>query len=450
MTMSYRRVRNWQSLSVSIARQFALKIVEKGLEAADPYSAVLEALKVRSGTLGGSGKKIVIGFGKASYRMAQACEDFLGDQISAGAIIAPKGSFADGSLIRIKALEGTHPIPSKLSLSSTRQVLSLVRNLVEEDTVICLISGGGSALFALPKDGIALSDKQEMTRLLLASGASIQEINTVRKHISAVKGGQLARIIAPAKCLSLILSDVVGDDISSIASGPTAQDNSTYDDAWAVLEKYNLVGTAPRCIIEHMKSGLAARVPENPKPGDSIFLKAENLVVANNSSALSAMAKKAEKLELNTLVMTSRQEGEAKEGGKRIGALARQIVKEGRPIKPPCAVLFGGETTVTVKGKGRGGRNQEVALSAAISLKGMHDVAFVSIGSDGIDGDTDVAGAIVDGSTVENALSMGLMADKFLDENDSNTFLEAGGDCLVRTGPTGTNVNDLAVLVILL
>lgn len=446
--MSYRRVRNWQSLSVSIARQFALKIVEKGLESADPYSAVIEAMKVQSGTLGGSGKKIVVGFGKASYRMAQACEDFLRDQISAGAIIVPKGSFADGSLSRIRVLEGTHPIPSKLSLRSTRQVLSLVRNLAKEDVVICLISGGGSALFALPKDGITLSDKQEMTRLLLAAGASIQETNTVRKHISAVKGGQLARIIAPAKCLSLILSDVVGDDISSIASGPTAPDSSTYDDAWAVLEKYNLVGAAPKSIIEHIKSGLAARVPENPKPGDSIFMKVENLVVANNTGALSAMTKKAERLELNTLVMTSRQEGEAKEVGKRIGVLARQIVKEGKPIKPPCAVLFGGETTVTVKGKGKGGRNQEVALSAAISLKGLHDVAFISIGSDGIDGNTDAAGAIVDGGTVDHAFNIGL-ADKFLDENDSNTFLEAKEDCLVRTGPTGTNVNDLAVLVVL-
>jgi glycerate-2-kinase len=178
-------------------------------------------------------------------------------------------------------------------------------------------------------------------------------------------------------------------------------------------------------------------------------LKTENLVVANNTGALSAMAKRGERLELNTLVMTSRQEGEAKEAGKRIGALARQILKEGKPIKPPCAIIFGGETTVTVKGQGRGGRNQEVALSAAISLKGMHDVAFVSIGSDGIDGNTDVAGAIVDGDTVEHALSMGLLADKFLDENDSNTFLEAEGDCLVHTGPTGINVNDLAVLVLL-
>lgn len=439
---------NKNDISDTEDKRMAIEILEEGLRSADPYSSTSNALREMAGYIKGFDRKFIVGFGKASYKMALACEDFLGPAIYSGAIIVPKGSVQKVRLKKIEVLEGSHPIPSELNVRSSKMLLSLLKGLCEKDLVICLISGGGSALFSLPSQGLGLQDKREVTRLLLASGADVRELNCVRKHISRVKGGQLAKIIYPARILNLIISDVVGDDLSTIASGPTTPDSSTFKDTLFVLEKYELVKKVPRRVLNHLKLGVAGKVQETPKPGDVIFERVKNVIIANNMSALSSMAKKALSLGIKPLVLTSYLEGEAKEVGKFIGAIAKQIIHQRLPLGPPCAILLGGETTVTVKGDGKGGRNQELALSFADSIRGLPRVVFASIGSDGVDGNSNAAGAIVDGNTVNRALQKGLEPSKFLKENDSNTFFSRLGRCLLYTGPTGTNVNDLAVLLV--
>ncbi|MEM2227139.1 MAG: glycerate kinase [Candidatus Bathyarchaeia archaeon] len=443
-----RRIANWVEIAKGNAESMALDILEEGLRAADPFLSVREALSSLMGYIETFERIVVIGFGKASIGMALACEESLGDRISEGAIIAPKGSIAGEKPKRIEVLEGTHPIPSELNLRSAERLLSISKGLSNRDLVITLISGGGSALFTYPAPGITLEDKREATKLLLAAGATIQEINCIRKHISSVKGGQLVRHLHPARILGLILSDVVGDDVSSIASGPTSPDPSTYGDAWAILERCLLIDRIPRNVLKRIKMGLEGSIPDTPKPGDPIFEGVRNIIVANNMRALSAMAMRAKSHGLKAMIATSYLEGEAREVGKVMGSIAKQIRHRGQPLSPPCAILFGGETTVTLRGKGRGGRNQELALSVAISIAGLRDTWFASIGSDGVDGVTDAAGAIVSGTTFEEALRRGLDPIKYLDDNDSHTILKELGR-LIYTGPTGTNVNDLAILLVL-
>jgi len=428
-------------------KQMALRIIKHGIEAANPYSSVMSSLQRMRDLSNVKGRRVILGFGKASYSMALACEKFFGDGIWSGAIIAPKGSVTCSKLQKIKVLEGTHPVPSKLNLSSAQSLLSLVKNLTKDDFVICLISGGGSALLTFPALGISLTDKQEMTRLLLAAGATIGEINCIRKHVSAVKGGQLARLIRPARLTSLILSDVVGDELSSIASGPTCPDPSSFRDAWQLLQKYQLISRMPKGIVARMTKGVQGKVPDTPKPGDKIFNRAKNNIVANNMKTLLSMADYSRSLGLRSVIVTSFLQGEAKEVGKVIGSIARQVAEYDSPVRRPCALFFGGETTVRVEGSGKGGRNQELAISVAMSIKGLQKVVFTSVGSDGIDGNSDSAGAIVDGKTIMKALEKKLDPTVFLDNNDSNAFLESLR-CLIRTGPTGTNVNDLSLLLI--
>jgi len=441
------KVVNWSELATDPLNKLSLEIIEEGLKASNPYSSVLQTLSKFSKQIGKYSNIIVIGFGKASYSMALACEDHFGNRFSGGAIIVPKGSIKGSALKKIEVLEGTHPVPTEINVSSVRKILSYVNGLSEDDLVICLISGGGSALLTLPAEGITLQDKQEMTKILLAAGPTIQEINCIRKHISAVKGGQLAKAIYPAHVLSLILSDVVGDDLSSIASGPTAPDPSTFKDVLNLLERYRILEQVPHNIRNRIHLGLEGKVAETPKPNDKVFENVTNVIVANNMKALTSMAKKAESAGLKTMILTSYLEGEAREVGKVIGAIARQIAKENLPLKPPCAIFFGGETTVTLRGKGKGGRNQEVALSTSIAIRGLPNVNFVSLGSDGVDGNSDAAGAIVNGSTFQKALEKGLSPTNYLENNDSNTFFkEVGG--LIITGPTGTNVNDLSFLIV--
>lgn len=441
-------IENRQEFLNDPTRSIVVEILEEGLRSANPYSSVISELSRLSGRLGNRGKIIVVGFGKASHSMALACEKFLGERIASGTIIVPKGSVESSELARITILEGTHPIPTDINVNAVKQLLSCTANLNEKDLVICLISGGGSALSTYPAKGITLSDKQEMTKLLLAAGSTIQEINCIRKHISAVKGGQLARHFYPAQVIGLILSDVVGDEISSIASGPTSADQSTFEDVWALFEKYDLIEKAPKNILERVRKGLNGEVPDTPKQGDRVFEKVTNILVANSMKALKAMALKAESLGLKSTVLTSYLEGEAREVGKVIASIAKQVVFHRVPIEPPCAIFFGGETTVTVRGKGKGGRNQELALSLATAIKGLPKVTFSSIGSDGIDGYSDAAGAIVDGATIGKALKKGLSPTYYLQNNDSNSFFRQVGD-LIYTGQTGTNVNDLAFLLIL-
>jgi len=445
--MSAKRILNWNEVSGTREREMVLEIIEAGLEAANPYSSVANTLTRLAQELAAFKKIIVIGFGKASYRMALACENVLGDRISDGAIIVPKSSVKVSELKKIRVLEGTHPIPTELNVNSAKTLLEISKNLGEDDLVICLISGGGSALFTYPAEGITLEDKQEMTRLLLAAGSTIQEINCIRKHISGVKGGQLAKHVYPAHLISLILSDVVGDDLSSIASGPTSPDPYTFKDVYALLEKYRLLEKAPKNIMRRVIEGMEGKVSDTPKPGDRIFEKVKNIIVANNIGALKAMEDKAKSYGLNTMILTSYLEGEAREVGRVIASIAKQILNQRSPIPPPCAIFFGGETTVTLKGNGKGGRNQEMALSTAISIKGLPNTLFASIGSDGVDGNSDAAGAIVDGQTVEKALEKNLSPIKYLENNDSNTFLKQLNS-LIYTGPTGTNVNDLSILLV--
>jgi len=446
--MVYRKITNWEDLSTCRAKSYALEIIEEGLETANPYSAVIANLENHLKQIESCDRVIVIGFGKASYKMALACEKVLGDKIEAGGIIAPKGSVVEFGLNKIRVLEGTHPVPTELNVNSAKELLSLTKNLTEDDLVVCLISGGGSALFTYPADGITLHDKQEMTKLMLAAGLTIQEINCIRKHISGAKGGQLARHIYPAQVISLILSDVVGDDLSSIASGPTSPDPYTFKDVYALFGKYHIVERVPKNIMDRIVRGIDGKVPDTPKADDKIFSKVTNLIVANNIKTLQNMAKKAKSLGLKTMILTSYLEGEAREVGKVIGSIARQLAHHDTPLEPPCAIFFGGETTVTLKGNGKGGRNQEMALSTALTIKGLSNTIFVSLGSDGIDGNSDAAGAIIDGETISKALEKGLAPLKFLENNDSNAFLKTI-NCLIYTGLTGTNVNDLSFLLIM-
>jgi len=444
--MASRKITNWNVVADTEPKKMALEIVEEGLRASNPYSSVIEALSRMSDQIQARRRKVVVGFGKASYQMALACEESLGDRIDSGAIIVPKGSVKDSGLKRIRLLEGTHPVPTQLNVDSAREILQLTGGLASDDLVICLISGGGSALFTYPAQDITLEDKQEMTKLMLAAGLTIQEINCIRKHISGVKGGQLARHIYPAWVVSLILSDVVGDDLSSIASGPTSPDPYTFEDVMALFHKYHITEKVPENIAARIARGLEGRIPDTPKPDDRIFAKVANVIVANNTRTLYSMAERAESFGVKTMILTSYLEGEAREVGKVIGSIAKQVITQNLPLKPACAIFLGGETTVTLRGNGRGGRNQEMALSVALSIRGLPKVIFVSVGSDGIDGNSDAAGAIVDGRTIDRALEKGLSPLKYLENNDSNTFLKAV-DSLIYTGPTGTNVNDLSFLL---
>ncbi|MEM2088705.1 MAG: MOFRL family protein, partial [Thermoproteota archaeon] len=292
-----------------------------------------------------------------------------------------------------------------------------------------------------------LEEKKTATDILLKSGAEIKEVNTVRKHLSSVKGGQLIKFLKPAKVVSLILSDIVGDPVEYIASGPTSPDPSTFRDAYNIILKYDLMGKLPRSIVERIERGVRGEIPETPKPGDEVFKNVKNIIVLNNMKALTAMERKAAELGYNTLVLTSFMEGEAREAGRFLCAIIKQIAVYDSPVKKPACLIVGGETTVTVKGRGKGGRNQELTLSVLTNCNGLKNFVFVSIGSDGIDGYTDAAGAIADFSTLENAFNKGLNPEVFLEDNDSYNFFKQTDD-LIFTGPTGTNVNDFTITVI--
>ncbi|MEM3579601.1 MAG: glycerate kinase, partial [Candidatus Bathyarchaeia archaeon] len=330
----------------------------------------------------------------------------------------------------------------------TRRMLEIAENADEKDLIICLISGGGSSLMPMPRDGISLADKREITDALLKCGATINEINTVRKHISNFKGGWLAKKAYPATIINLILSDVVGDPLDFIASGPTVPDSTTFKDAINVLKKYNLWEKAPESIRRVLTDGEKGIIPETPKEGDEAFKKVFNIVIGNNRLASQKAKEYLASQGLNTLLLTTTLEGEARHVGTILSAIANEAAKYDNPIAKPAGIIAGGETTVKVIGKGIGGRNQEIALSAAKKLSGIEGAVIASLSTDGIDGPTDAAGAIVDGKTLTKAHEMGLNTEKFLAENDSYHFFAKLGD-LIFTGPTGTNVNDISVIVVL-
>ncbi len=440
------------------ARELALSIIEEGISAADPRRAIARTVRLEGNRLYIRDLEMdltkienvyVVGMGKASGSMAEALERILGEYITEGVISVPQGTASRYSTKRIKLCEGGHPIPNEGSLNCARRIMELAEEAGEDDLVICLISGGGSALATLPADEISIDDMMQVTKLLLRCGADIKEVNVVRKHLSRLKGGWLAKAAYPALLVSLIISDVVGDDLGSIASGPTSPDPSTFEDAMSILKKYDLWDSIPERARRWINLGVKGLISETPKPGDPIFEKVHNIIIASNIVSLRAMAKRARDIGLNTLILTSYLEGEAREVGKVLASIIKEVYAHDLPINKPAALIAGGETTVTVRGRGKGGRNQELALSAARAISGLKGTVLASIGSDGIDGVTDAAGALVDGYTVTRALEKGLKPEDYLLENDSFTFFKRLGGSLIYTGPTGTNVNDFIVAVIL-
>lgn len=387
----------------------------------------------------------VVGMGKAGAAMALAVEELLGDRLRGGHVIVKYGHGAP--LKHIALHEAGHPIPDEAGVRATQTLLDALRGRRPRDLIICLISGGGSALSPAPVEGITLAEKQEATRLLLACGATIHEINALRKHISRIKGGQLARLASPAALITLVLSDVVGDALDVIASGPTVPDTSTFADCLQILRKYQLLDKIPGSIRCHLEAGAAGAIPETPKPGDPVFARAQTVLVGRNLQALEAASRQASALGYRALILSSAIEGETREVAKVHAGIAKEVLASGHPIAAPACILSGGETTVTLRGPGKGGRNQEFALALALDIRQLPGIAVLSAGTDGTDGPTDAAGAFADGTTCSRAEQLGLNPRAALDDNDAYPFFERLGDLLI-TGATQTNVMDVRVMLI--
>jgi glycerate-2-kinase len=437
------------------ARELALGSLEAALNAVDPKQIIKSKVVLSNSVLKVDAysfdlrrfKNIyVIGGGKASGSMAEALEQVLSSHITSGLVNVLHGSKNKTNIIKLHG--ANHPVPDEAGVEGARKMLEIVEGATADDLVICLISGGGSSLMPLPRGDISLTDKRQITDALLKSGATINEINTVRKHISDFKGGWLAKKAYPATVLNLILSDVMGDPLDFIASGPTVPDSTTFSDATGVLRKHNLWADAPSSITKVLSDGEKGLIPETPKAGDEAFKKVYNVVVGNNRFASQAACEYLKSGGLKTLLLTATLEGEARQVGIVSASIAREVSVSGNPVHKPAGIVAGGETTVTVIGKGKGGRNQEIALAAAMKLGGLEGVVVTSLTTDGVDGPTDAAGAIADGKTLARAKKTSLAPEKFLAENDSYHFFYKLGD-LIFTGPTGTNVNDVSVIVIL-
>ncbi len=373
--------------------------------------------------------------------MAAAVEGILGARLTGGMVVTKHGHVT-AQLKKSDILESGHPVPDEAGLAASAQVISLLRELNARDLLIFAVSGGASALLPSPAEPITLQEKRILTDLLLRAGADIHELNTVRKHISSLKGGQLAAWAYPATVISLLLSDVIGDSIEVIGSGPTAPDPSTFADALRILKHYQLNGRVPPSVLLRLEQGATGLLPETPKPGDPLFRNVQNLIVGSNRLALEAAASQAKKLGYAPFILSSTMQGETRE----VARVHAEILREAKHSQSPVCLLSGGETTVTVKGQGKGGRNQEFALAAAIAIDGLKDVAVLSAGTDGTDGPTDAAGAIVSGSTVRRAGDAGLSAYEHLQNNNAYPFFDILGD-LIKTGPTGTNVMDIHLLL---
>lgn len=387
----------------------------------------------------------VIGAGKATAPMASALENILGKRITKGVISVKYNHVTE--LSNVRQIEAGHPIPDENGIKGTNTILDMAKDAGEDDLILCLISGGGSALLPGPARGLTLQNKQDTMHVLLSCGAAIHEINTIRKHISQIKGGNLARIAYPATLISLILSDVVGDVPDIIASGPSVPDSSTFHDCMKIIDRYHIMKELPESIVKHIKEGMSGNIPENPKQNDRIFEKTHNLIVGSNMEAILSAQKKAESLNYNTIVLSSMIEGETRHVARVHTAIAREIRKTGLPVQPPACILSGGETTVTIKGKGKGGRNQEFALASAFDIAEEKNIAVFSGGTDGNDGPTDAAGAISDTNTIKKATELGLDPGKYLANNDSYHFFKQTGDLFI-TGPTNTNVMDLRIILV--
>ncbi len=439
-------------------RDDLIKIRDAALEAVNPYRAVQNVLRIEDSTvhlgadatwdLGSCAGIWLIAAGKAAVPMAQAAVDVLGASLARGVVVTKREHAAGHTLPeRLEIIEAGHPVPDDAGLEGARAVARLARKAKAAYRVLVLLSGGGSALLPLPADTLTLDDLQATTSQLLRAGATIDEINAVRKHLSQLKGGQLARRAAPAPVVALILSDVVGDPLDVIASGPTAPDPTTFAEAQAVLARYELHERIPTTVRETLAEGAGGELPETPKPGDPLFERVRNLIIGSNRMAAQAAVATAERLGYRALLLSTFIEGEAREIGRVAAGLVKGIRAYGDPLSPPACLVWGGETTVSVRGDGRGGRNQELALAAALALEGQPAWAIMALATDGADGPTDAAGAIVDGETIPRARAQGWAPHAALAENNAYPLLDAAG-ALMNIGPTGTNVNDLLVILV--
>ena len=427
-------------------------IFDAGLKAADPGEAIRRSvgldgdrLTVEGGEYnrGAFDRILVVGAGKAAASMAAALEGVLGSHITEGTITTKYGHGC--ALKGVSITEAGHPIPDEAGVGGSRRILDLLKGAGDRDLVLCVISGGGSALLPLPVGGISLDDKQKTTQALLDCGADIHQINTIRKHISGIKGGRLAVAASPATLVTLVLSDVIGDDLDVIASGPTVPDRSTFADCMEIVNRYDLGNVLPPPVIAHLKDGADGNHPETPKPGDPVFDKTSVSIIGSCALSLTAAKQKAAALGYNATILSSSIAGETRDAAHDHAAIIREIQISGNPY--PACLISGGETTVTIRGDGLGGRNMEFVLAAAIEIEGLEGITILSGGTDGTDGPTDAAGAIADGSTVRMARDRGIDAARYLANNDSYHFFEATGDLLI-TGPTMTNVMDLRIFLV--
>ncbi len=439
---------------MSKLRKDSLTILKAALKAADPVEAVAARFRRDGETLIAGGRKyplktfrriFVVGAGKASAAMAVAVERALGARITGGLINVKYDHVA--KLRRVALNECGHPVPDEAGVNGARRIADIVGDAREHDLVVCAISGGGSALLPAPAAPITLLEKQETTRLLLACGANIHEMNTIRKHLSMLKGGQLAALAWPATVITLILSDVIGDNLDVIGSGPTAPDDSTFADAVAILRRFGILERVPAAVRQRLTEGAAGRIDETPKAGDARLSRTANLIVGSNRVAVDAAKAKARALGYRTLVLSTTIQGETRDIAGMHAAIAREIRDSGQPLAAPACVISGGETTVTLRGVGKGGRNQEFALAAALDIEGLDNMVLLSAGTDGTDGPTDAAGALCDGTTVKRARAKGLDPRAALAENDSYPFFDSIGD-LIKTGPTRTNVMDVRLVLV--
>lgn len=431
------------------------EIYKAAIEAASPYTAVRGALRTRT-----YGKKLLLeiqnesidlsrvkrvfvaGAGKAVCPMARAIEDMLAARVTDGLVITKYGHGQPLKRVRVK--EAGHPIPDSNGMAGAKEILDMAKAAEKDDLFIFLLTGGASSLLSFPAPGLSLKDKQRASALLLNSGATIDEMNAVRKHLSLIKGGRLAEEAIPARVLTLMVSDVVGNSLSTIGSGPTAPDPSTYSDSLKVIDKYGLSDKMPMNVMKLLRKGAKGGIPESPKPGSPAFRRASNIIVADNLWALQSAAKAARAAGLHTIVLSSTVAGNTRETAAFLASVLKEIKNSGNPVKRPACVLIGGETTLVVTGKGLGGRNQEFALALAVALDGKKGVYALAAGTDGTDGPTDAAGAYVSPESLKKAAALGLDPLKFLSRNDSyNFFKKAGG--LFVTGPTGTNVMDIVI-----
>ncbi|MEM3799585.1 MAG: glycerate kinase [Thermoprotei archaeon] len=448
-------IKNYDSLTqsthgeaVRIVRAHVLEAIDAAIRSVMPENLLSTKMRVEGHTLRVLGDEFdldvfsevyVIGGGKASVGMVTQLDKLLGDRISGGEVAAKVAEEFKIGAVRVNP--ASHPLPDERSAEATERIFGLVSKATPQTLYIVVISGGASAMLASPRDGLSIRDKAETTRLLLECGANIEEINTVRKHLSKVKGGQLQRLIYPATSITLMLSDVVGDKLDVIGSGPTQPDPTSFLDAYRILEKYGLLNSVPSSVLSFVKRGVGGLEEETPKPGSMVFKTAHNYVIGSNSDACTAAWRTLKERGYTPLLLTTRMQGEAREVGRFLAGMG---ISQSNP--PFDAYVLGGETTVTLRGKGVGGRNQELCLASLIAIKGWGDIVLASVGTDGVDGVSEAAGGIVDGYSYSDALAKGVSPEEYLGNNDSGTFFKKVGGAII-TGPTGTNVSDLVLLV---